>query len=172
MPQMTGDPITSVDPDTQTGAVVFEEVEERQKGEERVSVFHSRTVQTDGDMDAADLETVMIAVRQGLDEARRSLEFLPQEIEKSLEGVEDAEGRAVIVEMACDDTGEVSSTSENAEGAQVVRICRTQIVAEAVEGLREAREDIASETDLDPKLREMLLRELDQQIKAWEGSRG
>ena len=114
----------------------------------------------------------MVAVRQGLDEARRSLEFLPQEIEKSLEGVKDDEGRTVIVEMACNGTGEVSSTSENAEGAKVVRVCRTQIVAEAVEGLREAREDIASETDLDPKLREILLRELDQQIAAWEGSRG
>ncbi|WP_374405419.1 M56 family metallopeptidase [Pelagerythrobacter sp.] len=50
------------------------------------------------------------------------------------------------------------------DGRQVIRICTAKINAEALAGLREARNDLAHDPDLSPEMRARVLRSLDSSI--------
>jgi hypothetical protein len=79
-----------------------------------------------------------------------------------------ARGRTVV-EMKCDNSSsEVATTRERGDGTQVVMLCRTRVMAQALEGLREAREEIASDSELDARTRQRILDELDRQIERWQ----
>lgn len=178
---LLGEPITSVDPDVdvevstdgQRSEQVFvirsEEAHKDSHGNERrfVSVreFHG-----DRQLSDVEIEQIVVEVRSSLEEARQQLDELPMIIEQSLRDVEGAQGRKMTIEMSCDGD-DAATTIENADGTQVVKICRANIMAEAVEGLREARDEIASETEMDAKIRDRVLQELDTQIERWESSR-
>ena len=72
----------------------------------------------------------------------------------------------MVVEMSCDgNEGDVSTTVDRADGTQVVKVCRRVVMAEALEGLREAREEIANDRELTGEIRAEILRELDKQIE-------
>ena len=88
-----------------------------------------------------------------------------------MEGIEDMEGLhgRTVVEMGCDDNSdEAATTTEDADGNRTVKICRTRIMAHALEGLREAREQISQSREMNAEMRERVVRELDQQIERWE----
>ncbi len=50
------------------------------------------------------------------------------------------------------------------DGRQVIRICTAKINAEALAGLREAREELAHEEGLSAEIRAQVLRSLDESI--------
>ncbi|MEM7779104.1 MAG: M56 family metallopeptidase [Pseudomonadota bacterium] len=147
-----------------------QELDETERRLERRVVI-SRDGQNTGTMTEEEIDVMIIEIREGLEEARAQLDELPVIIRSSLEGIEDAKGRRVMVEMSCDsDSTDPTTTVENAEGTQIVKICKTRIEAQAVSGLREARDEIANDTEMDAEIRERVLRELDAQIERWERS--
>lgn len=126
------------------------------------------------DLSEEEIEEIMVEVREGLAEADQALEDLPATIAdalesvEALEGLEGIEGRT-IVRMSCNnDSDEVASTTENADGTRVVMVCQTRVMAHALEGLKEAREEISRSREMSEEMRERVVRELDQQIERWE----
>ena len=58
------------------------------------------------------------------------------------------------------------------DGVQIVTICQRRIMASAVTGLKEARDEIASDKDIPEDMRKQLLRTLDAQISRWNDKEG
>jgi beta-lactamase regulating signal transducer with metallopeptidase domain len=123
----------------------------------------------DAKMSDKEMEEVMIEVRRGLAEANAEIDNLPHVIEMAMaeaRTARDEAGRHMVVEMSCDgNEGDVSTTVDRADGTQVVKICRRVVMADALEGLREAREEIANDRELTGEIRAEILRELDKQIE-------
>jgi len=131
-----------------------------------------RIVRGNGEMSEEQIEEIMIEVREGLAEADRALEDMPRIIAESMEGMEGVEGRTVV-HMECDaNSDEAATTTEDGNGNRTVKICQTRIMAHALEGLREAREEIARDTEMSAEIRERVLNELDQQIERWTDREG
>ncbi|UAB77314.1 hypothetical protein INR77_10890 [Erythrobacter sp. SCSIO 43205] len=133
-----------------------------------------RSIETDADgkLSEEQIEEIMTGVRAGLEEANRVLEDLPQIIETAMAEVEvemDREGHAKVrVESSCDGSdSEVATTSELGDGTRVVKICQKRVMATALEGLKEAREDIKNDTGLSKQARKAALREIDRAIDRW-----
>ena len=121
-----------------------------------------------------EMEGIMEEVHAALEEAHAELERMPHIIEEALAHAHDARGehaKHVSVQMSCDGTdGEVTKSYEREDGTQVVKICRTRIMAQALEGLKEARAEIATNREMTVEMRQRVTRELDQQIRRWERS--
>ena len=122
----------------------------------------------EGELSEEEIEEILEEARAGLAEAEETLENLPEIIEQALASAELSQGRT-FVEMSCDGTnGEASTTTETDDGVRVLRICQTNIMAEAIDGLREARDEIAATEDISAELRDRILRQLDDRIESWE----
>ncbi|MFU7528306.1 M56 family metallopeptidase [Qipengyuania sp. ASV99] len=123
------------------------------------------------------VEEIMIEMRRGLAEADRAMAEMPQRLEQALAEARSRRGEAregrTIIEMSCDrSSDEVATTTENADGTRTVMLCQTRVMAQALQGLRQAREAISRARDLDAATRGRILRELDQQIDQWEDEHG
>ncbi|BDI61313.1 M56 family metallopeptidase [Qipengyuania nanhaisediminis] len=157
--------------------IVIREDGEHQAGE-HADGEHARHVERrvirrhGGDLSDAEREEIMVEVRRGLAEADRTLDDMPRIIEEAMASAEAHEGRTVV-KMECDgSSNEVATTTEDDDGNRTVRVCRTRIMAHALEGLREARAEIAGNEEFDEDMRARLLSELDQKIAEWENREG
>ena len=111
-----------------------------------------------------EIEEIMIEVKEGLAEADIAIE---EAHKMAIEIASEAGENHFMVEMSCDGDEMVSeSTSE--DGKKVMKICKTQIMASALEGLREARRELAENEELSGEIRERVLNQLDAQIAEWE----
>lgn len=182
------DAIIEIDPDSEAGdsETVSEQVfvirsdEDGEVKERRWVVRNAGP----GAMSEEEIEAIMAEVNKGLAEADAQIENLPKIIEETMTHTRIARAEAetaraqarsaraeamrhrTVVESDCD--GDHTSTSVGADGTRVVKICRTEIMAEALEGLRQARAEIAGNRQMDPEIRNRVLRELDQQIDRWK----
>lgn len=125
-----------------------------------------------GRLSEAQMDEIMEEVRESLEEANEALEGIHQTVETAMAEVEvemEREGRTrVRVERGCDDTGtEVATTTELGDGSRVVKICQKRIMATALQGLREAREEIRNNQEISKEARKSALREIDRTIDRW-----
>ncbi|MEO1046194.1 MAG: M56 family metallopeptidase [Pseudomonadota bacterium] len=101
----------------------------------------------------------------------------------AFESLENLDVEAMIPELSfsrdCsegEETEKVTSSSKDGRTLLRVRVCSAERLAEAragaLEGLREARDDIARETDIPEKLRKKLMKTFDRQIARLEAERG
>lgn len=158
--------IESTTPDADEGEKVYVIREERigddGKRELRVSRYSTRT---DGDHpDKEEMARIMAEVRRELAEADGEVAEAMEEHRVAL-AIAHQDGKApTAISVDCDDNGAKSSK----DGGHAVKVCSTHIMASAVEGLREARQALASNTELSEDIRDEVLRELDAKIKQWE----
>jgi hypothetical protein len=113
------------------------------------------------------MDHIMIEVKEGLAEADRAIAEAHEVHRIAIETANEAGGNHVMVEVSCDGDEAVSETVSE-DGKKVVKICKTHIMASAIEGLREARRELASNQELTAEIRERVLSELDRQIAEWE----
>jgi beta-lactamase regulating signal transducer with metallopeptidase domain len=111
-----------------------------------------------------EMAEIMIEVKEGLAEADRAI----AEAHKiAIETSKEAGKHHVMIEMTCDGDEAVSENT-NKDGKKVVKICKSHIMASAIEGLREAREELAQDENLSAEMRERIIEQLDSQIAEWE----
>lgn len=123
-----------------------------------------------GDLGEEEIADIMAEVREGLAEADAALKELPAMLAEIEREGEMARHRTVI-EMSCDPgSDEVASTVTDADGVRVVRLCEARVMAEALEGIREARRSIAADREMSASTRRKILKELDRQIETWENA--
>ncbi|EAQ30378.1 ankyrin-related protein [Erythrobacter sp. NAP1] len=173
--------IEEVDPDVDVDVEVSED------GTRSENVFVIRT-ESDGDsrvhvqrwveenewtsegMSEEERERIIIEMREELAEAKKELDELPEILEEAMADMEAAEAEVrTVIRMSCDSSSdEVATTVENADGTRVVKLCQARVMASALEGLKQARAEIARSRDMTAEMRERVVRELDQQIERWE----
>ncbi|MEL7446173.1 MAG: hypothetical protein AAGK02_10200, partial [Pseudomonadota bacterium] len=59
------------------------------------------------------------------------------------------------------------TVKERGDGSRIVYMCQARVMAHALEGLEEAREQISKNREIQGELREQLLETLDEQIRTW-----
>lgn len=176
------DTIIEIDPDSEVaeGETVHEQVFVYRTEDDDGEVQERRWVVRNAGPDAMseeEIEKIMTEVRANLAEANVEIENLPKVIEEAMLQSREARAEAhaarreherhrIVVEGGCD--GDHASASSQADETRVVKVCRTEIMTEALEGLREARAEIAGNRQMDPEIRTRVLRELDQQIERWK----
>lgn len=112
-----------------------------------------------------EIEEIMVEVREGLAEADIAVKEA-KTIGLKLER-EYADGQHTTVEMSCEGDG-MTSEKISDDGKKTVLICQSKIMAHALTGLKEAREQIAKSEEFPENLREQVLEEIDRQIKDWD----
>ena len=108
-------------------------------------------------------------VHAELVDARAIAEEALKEVELELASM-DMDGEKTVVQMRCEGD-EMASQKKGKNGENVVMICKSKIMAEALSGLNEARAEIASDTDMDAETKAQVLRSLDEQIRNWDKPR-
>ncbi|MEP1421400.1 MAG: M56 family metallopeptidase [Erythrobacter sp.] len=126
----------------------------------------------EGRLSDKQIEEILVEVREGLEEANKVLEDLPKIIEKAqaeANAARDAAGRSVVrVEASCKSGNKrpVNET-EDSDGVKVIEICQKRVMAQALDGLREARRSL-KKSDVEGDIRSTALREIDRVISRWE----
>ncbi len=161
--------IETVDPDER----VFVQIEE-EDGERRVIRHRIRRGDGDG-MSEAEIEQMMAELErefEGIDGTiETAIEIAMAASEEALAGMEhhriimsDSEAGLHNLEMSCDGDDTVVE-HELEDGRRAMVICRAAIRAEAAEGLREARDEIANDPDIPEHLRQEILRSLERSLE-------
>lgn len=171
--------IEIVDPDsdaysdtTSEEVVVIVNGDENEPGQSREvhthRTVHRLVVRHGEPMNEEEIEELTVELSEGLAEARAALGDLPATIEEALAETRGQQGRTVV-RMSCDNSSdEVATTSVQTDGTRMVMVCETRVTANALEGLKQAREQISKSRDLPSRTRERVLQELDRQIDEWE----
>jgi beta-lactamase regulating signal transducer with metallopeptidase domain len=174
--------IATIDPDTSNVEVTQDEeghkviikkiIDEDGDGvkEKRIEKVH---VIRKGEMTDEEIEEMMKGVRAGLNEAHKAVKDVPTIIKRTMIDIDrdDGDGKRTIFKMSCSGDGDEAATVKEGATRQVF-ICESKIMAEALEGLKEARAELAKETDMDAKIRDRVLQELDRQIEQWKKQKG
>jgi beta-lactamase regulating signal transducer with metallopeptidase domain len=106
-------------------------------------------------------------VQAAMAEARESQRVARIEMKRAMK---DAEGMTRI-EIACNGNEPVSERTTK-DGHKTVMLCTSQITANALKGLKEARKAIAQEKGMNEEIRKQVLQSLDEQIANWGKSSG
>ncbi|AWW74954.1 hypothetical protein CD351_11005 [Erythrobacter sp. KY5] len=177
--------IEEIDPDIDVDVDVDVDVSENPENGEQVFVIRT---QSDGDsrvhvqrwveksewstegMSDAERERVIIEMREELAEAKKELDELPEILEEAMAEVEAAEEEMrTVIRLSCDSSSKaVATTVRNADGTRLVHLCQARVMASALQGLKQARAEIARSRDMTAEMRTRVVRELDQQIERWE----
>lgn len=104
----------------------------------------------------AELAEAMKEMHKDLAEARKERKLAMLELKDEL-------GDMTMVEVSCAD-GDPMTEQVTKNGKKVFRICRTSINAHARHGLEQARNEIATNKDMDDEIRAEVLRSLDEEI--------
>jgi beta-lactamase regulating signal transducer with metallopeptidase domain len=183
-PAVAGSSISAVDPDTgetrapdRDDTVIIISVDEngdergtRRRTERRVARIH--TAKTGAGLSEAEIEEILAEVRESLAQVDGQLAEIPALIEQTVVEIGAIEGRT-IVRMECDnDSDEAATTTANADGSRVVMICQSRMMAQALTGLREAREALFRNREIKGETLVQVLREIERQIDRWEDSTG
>jgi beta-lactamase regulating signal transducer with metallopeptidase domain len=183
LPLTNASAILSVDPDT--GEAVEHDREEtviiirdedgnidEERTERRIErQVHRIHMSHDGEeISEEQMEEIMTEMRRGLEEANAALAEMPAIIEEAIASAQDADERTIVIRGCDNSSDDVATTTENADGTRTVMVCQARVMVSALEGLREARDEIAESRDMSAQMRGRIVRELDQQITRWEST--
>ncbi|MEM8725139.1 MAG: M56 family metallopeptidase [Pseudomonadota bacterium] len=158
---------------TKTGSnvIVLSEVDKDTDRKMTNRTQNIRIVNSGRKMSQEEMDEILAEVRVSLKEAQKELENVPVLIQEALVEVEtdtNIEGQTVV-KMECRGDSDEVATVEEVEGqVRKVYLCQARVMAHALEGLKEAREALAKNREIQGKMRRQLLETLDEQIENWE----
>ena len=109
---------------------------------------------------------ILIEVREGLEEADVALREAFAEQSMAFAELENGEGNFTVVEVNCDTGGKGKKLMQ--DGEEVTVICKSEIMASALSGLKEARKALASNPEMPEDILKEVIAALDEKIAAWE----
>jgi hypothetical protein len=81
--------------------------------------------------------------------------------------MKDGKGGLTKVSVECRG-GDKGAEWRSEDGETVTRLCTSEVRASAIAGLKEARAEIAKNTEMDAQMRAEVLKALDEKIAAWK----
>lgn len=147
--------------------IVTEDIEKDADGNDVKKVRKMRVVRDGEELSEEQMKEIMVQVRAGLDQADVALAQAHEAHEIAIKHMNGDDKNVTVVEIKCED-GSKGKEMRFGDGEESTRICKSEIMASALEGLREARKELMSEEDLPADLRDQIIAALDAKIKAWE----
>lgn len=147
---------------------VIREVEADEDGQKRKVEKQRRIVLhgMDHKLSKAEREKIMRELREGLAEAEAERrEAFAEHRRAILEARAEADG-VTRISLECDKNGKAGETKTK-DGRTIVKLCTSRIMANALTGLKAAREAIASNPEMPDDIRAEVLQSLDEQIRGW-----
>ena len=177
---MLAQEIVKIDPDAETEVIETEdgrtviikrEIDENSDGKVEKRVEKIKIVKGEK-MSEEELEVMLEGLRAGLSEADKAMKDMPKIVKRAMidMDVDGADGRTII-KMSCDGEPGEATWVEDGEGktkTKTIVMCQSKIMAEALDGLKEARDEIAQDREMTTEIREKVLKVLDEQIKNWK----
>lgn len=121
----------------------------------------------DGTMTKEEREEMLRELREGLAEMDVEIKEAMTEARIAIAELHDGEHGITKVNIKCKD-GSEGTELRDGEGKSMTRICTSEIMAQALNGLKEARKAIANEGEMPDDIRADVLRELDEKIANWD----
>lgn len=153
--------------------------EAEDKGKRKVVMYRHEKTNADGDivksversivaagtpMTSEERAAILREVEQAMAEARDGIEEARGEIHLAIAQVDaQSASGATRVELRCKDNAPVTEEIDRS-GATRIFICQSAIMAEAIQGLKQAREEIAEAEEFPSDMRERVLQTLDERI--------
>lgn len=145
---------------------MVQEHEGHADGHDPKEVRKIRIVRNGEEVSDAEMKEMMAEMRRDLAEANKDIDEAMREQHVIIKQMQDGK-HPVRVEMKCDGKGPASEWTGE-DGKKVVMVCKSEIMASAISGLRSARDEIAGNKEMPEDVRKEVLKELDAQIKEWE----
>lgn len=120
-----------------------------------------------GQLSAEEKAEMEREIREAMKEMKADMAEARREIRLAFKDMESARGEMVQLDFDCDGALEVSED----KGAKVPRkvvLCKSDVMASALAGLKAAREAIAKDSSMSDEIRAEVLRSLDEEIKNWK----
>lgn len=128
------------------------------------------TIDDEGDvLSEEEKRKIMIEVREGLEEADVAIEEAFEAQRLAFKDLKDVEGQFTVVEVNCESGGKGQKLTK--DGEELTVLCKSDIMASALAGLKEARKAIADNPEMPEDILEEVIKALDEKIEKWE-SRG
>jgi len=121
----------------------------------------------DGTMTKEEREEMLRELREGLAEMDVEIKEAMAEARIAIAEMHDGEHGITTVNITCKDGSQGTEVRDD-KGKSMTRICTSEIMAQALNGLKEARNAIAKESEMPDDIRADVLKELDQKIANWD----
>lgn len=175
--------IVKIDPDAEVevetsedgrAVVIRKEIDTDGDGTKEKRIEKIRIINKGEKMSDEELEKMMKELRAGLAEADAVIKDVPKIVKEAMIDIDmDHDGKRTVVKMECRGDSKDVATVEEGEGkVKKIYLCQSQIMANALEGLKEARSAIASNSEIEENMRTEMLKALDEQIEVWKKDKG
>lgn len=122
----------------------------------------------DGDkLSQEERDKILAEVRASLDEADIEIEEARKEMRTAIIEMENAKHGLTKVSIQCRG-GDKGAEWRASDGATVTRLCTSEVMASAIDGLKQARAEIARNSEMDAQIRAEILKSLDEKIANWK----
>ncbi|RGP40454.1 hypothetical protein BPTFM16_00739 [Altererythrobacter insulae] len=169
-PEVSEDENVWVDDDGETRVIVRREVrEDVERDEERKVVSRYRVVNLESEgekLSEEERREIIMEVRESLEEADGAIEEAMAAQRGALAQFRDNEGNFTVVEVNCENGGKGQKLSQN--GEEITVICKSEIMASALMGLKEARKALSTNPEMPKDMLKEVLKALDEKIAEWE----
>lgn len=106
-------------------------------------------------------------IREAMKEMKADMAEARREIRLAFKDMEAAQGEMTTIDFDCDGALEISE-EKGAKGPRKMMVCKSQVMASALQGLKAARDAIAKDSSMSDEIRAEVLRSLDEEIKNWK----
>ncbi len=143
--------------------------DEESDGEgKRTKKVERRIITSDGrKLTEEERAEILAELDEGLAEMNEAMEEAHREHKRAMIEMENARGELTRISVKCDSDGKRNRWTDD-EGRQHVMLCTSEIMAQALDGLKEARAAIARNREMDAEIRKSVIEALDQQIARWK----
>ena len=173
--------ILTIDPDGETQVIESQDgrtviiKRERSEDGETTTERQIKIIRRGDKMSAVEIEALEAGLRTAMLEADKQLRDLPTIMRNAMVNIDlnDGEGTRTILKMECrGNDDDIAKVEEGENGRSTVFLCHSRVMAQAFEGLKKTREDIARDLDMPEEMRERMLRHFDEMIEEWGKRRG
>ncbi len=138
---------------------------EGQDGKKHKEVRKHRMVFKNGEKLSEDeREKIILELREELDNVDVEIKEAMEEVRVAMIEM-DQNGSKTKIKTTCKN-GKSGETVDS-DGTRTVHVCTSEVMAQALKGIKEARKAIAEDPDMAPDMRAEVLRALDEKIENW-----
>nr|WP_301332564.1 M56 family metallopeptidase [Parerythrobacter lacustris] len=112
-------------------------------------------------------DKILAEVRSELDRADAEIEGARREMRTAIIEMENARHGMTKVSIQCRG-GDKGAEWRASDSETVTRLCTSEVMASAIDGLKQARAEIAKSTEMDSQIRAEILKALDEKIANWK----
>jgi len=154
--------------ETEKRVVVIHEVENDEHGEHRKVIRREHRIHSDGDhkLSPEERAEIMKELHEELGDLDSHIDEAMEEVRVAMIEMDNGDGKT-SVRMECKGNKEATEWTDD-DGKKVVSICKARIMAQALTGLKEAREAIAANSEMGETMRAEVLSALDEKIAGWK----